>query len=284
MRRRLASDVSLMDARVAGPEIGSIEELNSLPAPIRDALYTRLVPSEVFHRVGANPRTGRNAAGHLLTRVVAAPGQSWARVEVRASRDDRDPLLLVDVELSPFLVPELSFVQITDPRAERFAIDRDLDGRDTLFGTVTRNLDEEARALAAGLAPGQVRRGLRLLGRVLAAMEDFCRLLGTELFLVEPLFYHTALLYERHGCAYFFGRERMEEIDAEFQPGGRLHAALDGSTVFRQVGFDKTPRGRSWAIHDGILATLDGTAWGGVKMYRLVGNRADVSTFPGARD
>ncbi len=273
-----------MDARVAGPEIGSIEELNSLPAPVRDALYTRLVPPEVFHRVGANPRTGRNAAGQLLTRIVAAPGQSWARVDVRASPDDRDPLLLVDVDLSPFLVPELSFVQITDPTAERFAIDRDLDGRDTLFGTVTRNLREEARALAAGLAPGQVRRGLRLLGRVLAAMEDFCRLLGTELFLVEPLFYHTALLYERHGCRYLFGRERMEEIHAEFQPEGRLHAALDGSTVFRQVGFDKTARGRSWAIHDGILDTLDGTTWGGVKMYRLVGNRADGSTFPGASD
>jgi len=268
-----------MDARLAAPDVGSIEELNGLPADLRDALYLRLVPAEVFGRLGADHRTGRNGAGAPLVRVVAAPGQSWVRVEARVSPDDRDPLLLVDVEMSAFLVPELSFVQITDPAAARFGIDTDVEGRDTLFGTVTRNPLEEARALAAGLAPGQVRRGLRLLGRVLAAMEGFCRLLGTELFLIEPLFYHSALLYERHGCAYLFGRELMEEIDAEFRRGGRLHTALDGSTVFRQPGFEGTVRGRSWAIHDGILDALSGATWGGVKMYRLAGRPAGVSTI-----
>lgn len=270
-----------MDARVAGLEIGSIEELNGLPAAVREGLYARLVPLEFLTRVGADPRTGRNAAGHQLVRVVAPAGQAWARVEVRASRDDRDAVLLVDVDMSPFAVPELSFVQITDPTAERFGIDRDEEGRDTLFGTVTRHREEEARALAAGLAPGQVRRGLRLLGRVMAAMEDFCRLLGKELFLVEPLFYHSALLYERHGCAYLVGEDLMSRIDAEFQPGGRLHAALDGETVFRQPGLDRTARGRSWAIHDGILSVLGNAPWGGIKMYRQLGRPAGVSTFPG---
>lgn len=270
-----------MDARVAGLEIGSIEELNGLPAAVREGLYARLVPLELLTRVGADPRTGRNAAGHQLVRVVAPAGQAWARVEVRASRDDRDAVLLVDVDMSPFAVPELSFVQITDPTAERFGIDRDEEGRDTLFGTVTRHREEEARALAAGLAPGQVRRGLRLLGRVMAAMEDFCRLLGKELFLVEPLFYHSALLYERHGCAYLVGEDLMSRIDAEFQPGGRLHAALDGETVFRQPGLDRTARGRSWAIHDGILSVLGNAPWGGIKMYRQLGRPAGVSTFPG---
>lgn len=271
------------NARVAGLEIGSIQELNSLPLAVREALYTRLIPPEVLDRLRVDPRTGTSAAGDRLVRVVAPPGQTWARVEVRASRDDRDPLLLVDVEMSPFAVPELSFVEITDPTAERFAIDRDGDGQDTLFGTLTRNLAEEARALAAGLAPGQVRRGLRLLGRVMTAMEEFARLLGKELFLVEPLFYHSALLYERHGCAYLVGRELMEEIHAEFQPGRRLHAALDGSTAFRQPGFDQTARGRSWAIHDGILEALGGPPWGGVKMYRWAGRPAGISTFPGGR-
>jgi hypothetical protein len=111
-------------------------------------------------------------------------------------------------------------------------------------------------------------------------MEDLCRLLGKELFLVEPLFYHSALLYERHGCAYLLGQDLMEEIDAEFQPGGRLHAALDGETVFRQPGFDRTARGRSWAIHDGILSVLGNAPWGGIKMYRQLGRPAGVSTFP----
>jgi hypothetical protein len=271
-----------MDARVDGLELGSIQELNGLPAALREGLYARLVPPEVYAQLGVDPRSGVTAAGDRLVRVIAPPDTGWARVEVRASRDDRDPLLLVDVEMSPLAVPELSFVQITDPTATRFAIDRDENGEDTLFGTAGRNLGEEARALGAGLAPGQVRRGLRLLGRVLNAMEGFCRLLDKELFLIEPLFYHSALLYERHGCGYLLGRELMDEIQVEFQPGGRLYGALDGSTTFRQSGFDRTIRGRSWAIHDGILAALNGPAWGGVKMYRLAGQPAGVSTFPSA--
>lgn len=271
-----------MDARVAGLEIGSIQEVNGLPPALREGLYTRLIPPEVLRQLGVDPHTGTNPAGHRLMRVVAPPGQTWARVEIRTSQDDRDPLVLVDVEMSPFSVPELCFVQITDPAAERFAIDRDEDGQDTLFGTVSRNLGEEARALRAGLAPGQVRRGLRLLSRVLEAMEGFCRLLGQELFLVEPLFYHSALLYERHGCGYLLGRELMEQINTEFHAGGRLHAALDGSTAFRQPGFAKTVRGRSWAIHDGVLSAMGDASWSGVKMYRLAGRPAGVSTFPSA--
>jgi hypothetical protein len=269
----------LTDARVAGLELGSLQELNGLPAPLREGLYGRLIPAEVCARYGVDPATGFNAAGHRLLRIFAAPEQSWARIELRASRDDRDPLVLVDIEVGPFGVPELSFVQITDPGSQRFGIDRDENGQDTLFGTVARNLPEERRAVAGGLAPGQVRTGLRLLGRVLDGIDDFCRLFGKELFLVEPLFYHSALLYERHGCDYLLGRELMETIDGEFRDGGRLCRTLDGSTVFRQPGFERTIRGRSWAIHDGVLSALDGAAWTGVKMFRRVGRHARVSTF-----
>jgi hypothetical protein len=273
----------MTDARVAGAELGSLQELNGLPAPLREALYSRLIPPDLWARFGVDPATGRNAAGHRLLQIFAPPEQSWARIELRACRDDRDPVVLVDVEMGPFAVPELSFVQVTDPAAERFGVDRDETGQDTLFGTVARHVTEERRALAAGLAPGQVRRGLRLLGRVLDAMEGFCRLLGKELFLIEPLFYHSALLYERHGCGYLLGRELMDEIQREFQPAGRLARALDGSTPFRQPGFERTVRGRSWAIHDGVLSALEGgRGWGGVKMYRLAGRPAGVSTFPAA--
>ena len=272
----------MRDTRGAALELGSLQELNGLPAPLREGLYGRLIPADICARFGVDRTTGLNRVGHRLLRIFAPAEQSWARVELRASRDDRDPLILVDVEVGPFGVPELSFVQVTDPSSPRFGIDRDEDGQDTLFGTLTRNLSEERRAAAAGLAPGQVRPGLRLLGRVLDAMDDFCRLFGKELFLVEPLFYHSALLYERHGCDYLLGRELMETVNTEFAPGGRLHRALDGSTAFRQPEFDRTIRGRSWAIHDGALGALDGTIWGGVKMYRQVGRLARVSTFPDA--
>jgi hypothetical protein len=108
-------------------------------------------------------------------------------------------------------------------------------------------------------------------------MDEFCRLLGSEFYLLEPLFYHSAILYERQRCGYFIGRERMEQIHAGFQPGGELHRRLDGSSPFRGRGLERTARGRSWAIHDGIL----GDPWQGVKMFRAPQALSRISTFPG---
>ena len=166
-------------------------------------------------------------------RVTAPADQPWARVEVRSTPEDRDPALLVDVEMSPLSVPELAFVQITDPAGARYAIDRHPDGRDTLFGTACRNIEEERRAMRDGLAPGQVRRGLRLLSRVLDAMEGFCALIGKEIYLIEPLFYHSAILYERRGCA--GGAPVMRPSKRGHGPGGGLPAPAS-------PGLASTPR------------------------------------------
>src|SRR5439155_15058701 len=108
-------------------------------------------------------------------------------------------------------------------------------------------------------------------------MEGFCQLIGCELFLIEPLFYHSAILYERRGCGYLMGREVMELVHAGFAEGGALRAALDGSSPFREPGAQGTVRGRSWALHDGVA----GSAWNGVKMYKANGRHAGVDTFPG---
>jgi hypothetical protein len=266
-----------VDARVDGLGISSIQEINALPREVAEALYVRLVPEELFGRFGISPSTLCGADGARLVRVTAPEDKPWARIEVRAAADDRDPALLVDIEMSPLSVPELAFVQIADPGQGRYAIDHDLDGRDTLYGTVSRNLDEELRAMKDGLAPGQVRPGLRLLGRVLDAMEGFCQLIGQELYLIEPLFYHSAILYERRGCGYLLGREMMDDIHAGFGEGGALRAALDDASPFRPPGAALTVRGRSWALHDGI----GGAAWSGVKMYKAAGRHAGVDTFPG---
>ena len=51
---------------------------------------------------------------------------------------------------------------------------------------------------------------------------------------------------------------------------------LDGSTPFRRPGAEQTVRGRSWAIHDGIL----GEPYTDYHMYKHVGKQADVCTFP----
>lgn len=266
-----------MDTRAQGLGLDSIQEVNALPQEVAHALYARLVPEELFDRFKISPATLCGPDGRRLVRITAPAEAAWARVEVRSSPEDRDPALLVDVEMSPLSVPELAFVQITDPDGPRYAIDRDPDGRDTLFGTISRNVEEELRAMKDGLAPGQVRRGLRLLARVLEAMEGFCRLLGKEIFLIEPLFYHSAILYERRGCGYLMGRDVMDAIHSGFVEGGGLRQAFDGSSAFRQPGAELTVRGRSWALHDGIA----GTAWGGVKMYKAAGRHAGASTFPG---
>ncbi len=265
-----------MNTQIDTLGIGSIQDINALPATQRDAFYGRLVPPELYARFRIDPASLLGPHGERLVRVTAPPDKPWARVEVRASHEDRDAVVLVDVEMGPPAMPELAFVQINDPASPRYAIDHDSDGQDTLYGTLSRNLAEEERALRAGLAPGQVRRGLRLLRSVLASMDDFCRLLGKELYLIEPLFYHSAILYERGGCGYVMGRDQMEEIHRGFAPDGLLTRRLDGSTPFRQPGFDKTVRGRSWAITDGIL----GAPFAGVKMYKAPGRSANVSSFP----
>jgi hypothetical protein len=266
-----------VDASVS--RLDSIVDLNALPFGVREQLYLRLVPDELLRQLAIDRATLRGPGGERLVRITAHDATAWARVEVRAGANDRDPVLLVDIGMSAFAVPELAFVQIGNPSAPRFGIDRDEDGQDTLLGTNGRNTREEARALAAGLAPGQVRGGLRMLGRVLECMDAFCALLGRELYLVEPLFYHSAILYERHGCDYFIGRERMEEIHDDFQSGGALGQRLDDSSPFRRPEFGNSVRGRSWAIHDGVL----GEPWNHMKMYRVPGRPAGVSTFPGAR-
>lgn len=258
----------------------SIVTLNALPLGVRDQLYLRLIPEELLVRYGVDRQRLHGPFAERLVRITAGEDKPWARIELWAREHDHDPVLLVDVGMSAFGAPELSLVQINDPQAPRYGIDRDDTETDTLLGTASRNLSEEARALSAGLAPGQVRRGLRMIGRVLECMDAFCGLLGCEFYLVEPLFYHSALLYERHGCDYFIGRDHMDEIHAGFQPGGALHARLDDSTPFRRRGSDGSIRGRSWAIHDGVLGAPFG-AGSAVKMYRVPGRPAQVSTFSG---
>ena len=172
---------------------------------------------------------------------------------------------------------ELSFVVINDPRGERFNIDRDPQGRDTLFGTTLRNIAEEEKAMRAGLAPGQVRQGLHLLGEMLRLLERFASRLGTSIISCEALFYHNAVQYERYGFGYLEGRKMMEEIDREFMPGGNLLAKLDNSSPFRQRDAGKTVRGRSWTIQDGIL----GRPWTSPKLYKPVGKAVGVNTFRG---
>ena len=156
-------------------------------------------------------------------------------------------------------------------------MDRLPDGRKTKFGTLLRNLEAEQAAMEAGLAPGQVRNGLRMLPEAIKSFEIFVESLGHKQYFVEPLYYHNAVIFERYGFAYQMGRRRMEGYHEGFSKRGALRQLLDGSTPFRKPKAADSIRLRSWAIHDGIL----GESFTNVTMYKRIGKPAGIITTPG---
>ncbi len=135
--------------------------------------------------------------------------------------------------------------------------------------------------MEAGLAPAMVRKGLRLMREFVYCLERFMAPLGLKTITIGAFFYHNAILWERYGFTYFKGRKMMEKIHREFQQGGLLYEKLDDSTPFRRKGMEKTVRGRSWAIYDGIyLDAFDGE-WESPILYKTLGKNYTVNTFPG---
>ncbi len=255
----------------------SIYEINGMPEPERRALLTLLIPRRLLDMFSIDPATLRNPAGMECVRITCPGEMPFFQIDVRRDPADRDPSYFLDVSSSPFGQMEISFIIVNDPDGERYDIDRDEQGHETYFGTARRNIPEEIRAMEAGLAPGQVRRGLRLMQDMVACWDAFFDHVGHRFYFLEPLGYNSAILYERAGFEYVKGKENMRWIDREFRPGGELHARLDGSSPFRRPGQEATVRGRAWAIHDGIL----GEPWDSPKMYKTVGVHAGVSTFTG---
>jgi len=238
-------------------------------------------PRRVFDHLGEVDAHAYGPAGTadpaFLGRVDPRSGEAHLRAPAR--KRGRDYALSLDLADAGGGQIELSFLVVNDLLAPRFDIDVDERGRPTLLGTATRNLPEERRALEAGLGPSQVRRGLRLFAELLPRLEAFAHGLGYVAIRLDPLTYHNAVMYENHGFAYVTGRRRMRAIDAAFAPGGALHDACDGSTPFRRPELTRTARGRSWAIHDGVLTALDGDAALELTMVKVIGEDAGQQTF-----
>ncbi|MGD8626958.1 MAG: hypothetical protein PVJ34_20655 [Anaerolineae bacterium] len=260
-----------------GKRLYSLHQINRLPRPVKEAIYRRLLPEDLLAAYGINPITLKDAQGRQLVDFTCPEGSRLVEVEVRPEPGFVDPLLYLELTDTRLHQIEVLLFVVNDPESARFETDRDWQGERTKFGTYKRNIPAEIEAMEAGLAPGQVRKGLRQARVLIPLFENFVKGLGQDYYLMEPLAYHNAILFERLGCNYVQGLRRMEWIDAAFRPGGALHAALDGSTPFRQPDAWRTVRGRSWAIHDGIL----GEPWHGIRMYKQVGKEAGVDTFPG---
>lgn len=271
-----ADIVTRFKALVGDAPHHNLQDLNRLEDAVKEKLYSLLIPEKVFSLFAIDPRDFTNAAGEKVVKVTAPASANFAVIEVRERPDDRDCIFSLEMEDTPLYRIEISFLIINDPRGPRFDIDVDETGRRTKFATVRRNIPEEIKAMQAGLAPGQVRPGLRLFKDFVPLARDFMIAMGQDMVIAEPLTYNTAIIFEYYGFNYIRGRRKMEEINAGFQPGGELYERLDGSTPFRQPGMEKTVRGRAWAIHDGIL----GEPWRGIEMYRTR-EPANVCTFPG---
>ena len=257
-------------------QLFSISQINSLPHKEMLQVYRCLVPPEILERFRIDPKTLADSDGRSL--FECRPGVLYVKLALYHAVGAPDPVFYLQLADTPNHQIEVVLFILNDPNGERFNVDRMPDGTSTLFSTMARNISEEIRAMEAGLAPGQVRRGLGLATQLIPRLEAFVIGLHQDVFYVQPLAYHNAILFERNGFTYEIGRARMETIHTGFGPGGELVACLDGSTPFRRPGMERTVRGRAWAIHDGIL----GEPYAGVKMYKRVGINAGVSTFPNA--
>ena len=262
---------------VDGMRLYSIHQINQLSEPIKTGIYRQLLPLPLLQQYGIDPETFCNIHGSRLVTINSQAEGRLVEIDVRPERGFPDSLLYLELADTRLNQIEVLLFVVNDPTAERFDTDHDWRGERTKFGTFRRNVPEEIRAMEAGLAPGQVRQGLHLTKTLVPLFEEFVKRLGHDYYLMEPLSYHMAIRFEQSGCNYVQGLRRLEWINAAFQPGGPLHAALDGSTPFRHADAWRTIRGRSWAIHDGIL----GEPWNGIRMYNQVGKHAGVDTFPG---
>lgn len=259
----------------------TLRQINGLPEHAKKRTYRALLPPALLGQFSIDPVSwqGPEGCGHVL--IEAEPGSGTVSLAVRRHPDPSDELFYLELEDTSMNSIQVNFLLIRDPAGPCFETDHDGQGHSTLFGTVHRNLSAELQAMEAGLAPGQVCQGLRASQQALQHLEAFLVTIGHSAYFLEPLTYASAWLFERRGLAYVRGHKLMDDIHQEFQPGGRLHRALDGSTPFRQPDQWRTVRGRGWAIHDGILDAI-GASWDGLRMIKQVGRRAGVETFPQA--
>lgn len=252
----------------------TIGGINLLPEAQKREIYSRVIPQELLDRFDLPPLDSQRLQS--LLELKSKPGAT--DVEMRLYHEPRFPDPILYGHLTDTIngqVHVLLYI-LNDPDSPRFNVDIMPDGSSTRFGTLKRNQEAEAAAMQAGLAPGQVRRGLRLLAPAITAFEKFITSLGHEMYFVEPLYYHNAVIFERYGFTYQVGRRLMERIEAGFDKSGDLLNKLDASTPFRKQEAAHSIRLRSWAIHDGIL----GEPFTNVTMYKRIGKSAGITTCP----
>jgi hypothetical protein len=254
----------------------SIATLNKLSEEEKRLIYSRFIPGALLARYSVSSEL-RDADGRELAHFTYAPGTTDVTLTLRHRVEAPDPLLFAHLTDTMNGQIYILLYILNDPHSPRFDVDRMPDGSPTQFGLLQRNLAAEEQSLAAGLAPGQVRRGVGMLRESVEAFESFIASLEHQVYFIDPLYYHNAVIFERYGFAYQKGRRRMEAYHTGFQPGGGLRDRLDSSSPFRQPWMADSVRGRSWAMHDGIADQI----FTDVTMYKRLQDHAGIDTYPG---
>jgi hypothetical protein len=251
----------------------TITGINQLPVNEKRQVYARIIPQALLDRFNISSDFFDEQGNDLLS-FKFAPESPSVEMGLKHKIDFPDPIQyghLTDTLNGQIYI--LLYV-LNDPESTRYDIDRLPDGQKTVFGTITRNLEAEFNAMKAGLSPGQIRKGLGLLSKAFISFEDFVISLGQDIYFVDPLYYHNAVIFEKYGFSYQIGRNLMERIQLGFSSGGDLLNKLDSSNPFRSPKAANGIRLRSWAIHDGIL----GEPFSEVTMYKYVGKNAGINT------
>ena len=253
----------------------TIGGINLLTENEKREIYARYIPLVFAEKFGLHDISH----DEKLLQFRFAPGSSDVEMMLYHKVNFPDPILYAHLADNINGQIHVLLYILNDPDSPRFSVDKMPDGSPTHFGIQKRNIEAETAALEHGLSPGQVRHGLRSLRQAMNAFEEFMTSLGHDMYYVEPLYYHNAVIFERYGFSYQMGRRLMNEIHAGFEEGGVLRQKLDGSNPFRSPGAADRIRLRSWALHDGIM----GEPFTNVTMYKRVGISANINSTPGCK-
>jgi hypothetical protein len=256
-------------------KISSIASVNNLPHLKKREIFLRLIPLEVLEKFKLNSNLIDNQGRDLISITGEVSSQSL-EVSVFHEYEFEDPLIYCHLTDTLNIQIHVLLYIMNDPTSPRFDIDRMPDGTRTIFGTEMRNLEAEQAAMEFGLLPGQIRKGLTMLGEAVEAFEGFIKSLGHNIYFVEPLYYHNAITFERYGFNYQSGRRRMEQIHSDFS-SDKFNSSILDSSPFRKPDAKNSLFSRSWAIHDGIL----GEPYTYVTMYKMMGKKFNINTAPG---
>ena len=183
----------------------TIGGINKLTENEKREIYSRYIPRELIKKFEL---TGL-ANNKDLLQFRFAEGSSDVELMLYHQPNFPDPILYAHLADSMNGQIFILLYILNDPASPRFSVDKMPDGSPTQFGIRKRNLEAEKAALEAGLSPGQIRRGLRAMGHAVSTFEEFAATLGHEMYYIEPLYYHNAIIFERYGFSYQMGRRLM---------------------------------------------------------------------------